>query len=318
MLPGLKAQVAIAVLGGVTSALFYLSVLFGGAGALILGYLAPLPLFLAGLWLGSTASILAGLAGAVAVWMAAGSAFVAGTYLVTGALPAVIVVRQALLARALPNGDIEWYPPGRLLMVLTGLGLAGFAGAVIMALGQPDGLEGVVRRVLVAMAGQIFPTGGETAPDADAFWLATALPGIAVLSWLIMTIVNAVLAQGVLMRFNRNQRPPMALADVEVPGWLVPAFLAASLGAAVAPDPVSFHAVNAALILALPLAFAGLAVVHVMARSRSARLPILVGFYMFLFLFGWPIILVIGLGMIEQWIGLRRRFRPAHPDQEDE
>lgn len=318
MIPGLKAQLAIAVFGGVASALFYLSVLFGGPGALILGYLASLPLFLSGFWLGSTAAILAGLAGGVAVWITAGSALVGGAYLVTAALPAVIVVRQALLARAMPTGDIEWYPPGRLLMVLTGLGLAGFAGAVVMTLDQPDGLEGLVRRVLASMAGQIFPTDGQTAPDADVFWLASALPGVAALSWLIMTIVNAVLAQGVLMRFNRNQRPPMRLAEVEGPGWLVPAFLAASLGAAVAPDPVGFYALNVALILALPLAFAGLAVVHVMARSRSAKMPILVGFYMFLFLFGWPIILVIGLGMIEQWIGLRRRFRPAHPDQEDE
>lgn len=318
MLPGLKAQLMLALGGGVLSALFYLSVLFGGPGALILGYLAPLPLFLAGLWLGSAISILAGLAGAVVVWLTADSALVAGTYLVSGALPAAVVVRQALLARALPGGDIEWYPPGRLLMVLTGLGLAGFAGAVFLTLDQPDGLEGVVKAVLASMAGQMFMTGGQTAPDADAFWLASVLPGIAALSWLIMTIVNAVLAQGVLMRFRRNQRPPMRLAEVEIPGWLVPAFLAASLGAAVAPDPVGFYALNVALILALPLAFAGLAVVHVVARSRSAKMPVLIAFYMFLFLFGWPIILVIGLGMIEQWIGLRRRFRPAHPDQEDE
>ena len=148
--------------------------------------------------------------------------------------------------------------------------------------------------------------------------MAEVLPGFAVISWLVMTIVNGALAQGVLMRFSRNRRPAMRLDDVELPRWLATAFLLAMVAASLASDPVAFLAVNAALVLALPFAFAGLSVVHVFARSRSAKLPILIGFYMFLFLFGWPIVLMVGLGMIEQWIGLRRRLRPAGPDQEDE
>jgi hypothetical protein len=51
--------------GGVLSALLYLSVLAGGFGALILAWLAPLPLLLVGLSLGTGACLLAG---AVAGW----------------------------------------------------------------------------------------------------------------------------------------------------------------------------------------------------------------------------------------------------------
>jgi len=318
MASALAGPLAAAIGGGVFSAFFYLSVMFGGAGALILGYLAQLPLFLAGLWLGVMAAVIASAVGTVAVLAVSSSMLVALAYLVTGAAPAILVVRQALLARTTADGGIEWYPPGRLLMGLTWMGFAGLLGAVVLTLDQPGGLEGAVRETLSRMAEQLFAAQGQPAPGPDAFWLARVLPGFVVVSWLTMTIVNGALAQGALMRFGRNRRPPMRLVDLELPRWLLPALLGSVTAASVAPDPLGFLALNTALILALPFAFAGLSVVHAFARSRSAKTPILVGFYMFLFLFGWPILLMVGLGMIEQWIGLRRRLRPAGTDQEDE
>lgn len=316
--PPLVSHLAAAVGVGVVSAMFYLSVLFGGLGALILGYLAPLPLFLAGLWLGPATAVIAATAGTVTVLAASSSLLVALAYLVTGAFPVILVVRQALLARTAADGSIEWYPPGRLLMGLVGMGLAALLAAALLTLDQPGGLEGAVRETLARMADQLFTAQGQPAPDPQDIWMAEVLPGFAVISWLAMTIINGALAQGALMRFNRNRRPPMRLVDLDLPPWLPPVFLAAVLVAAIAPDPVGFLVQNAALVLALPFAFVGLSVVHAVARGRTARVPLLVGFYMCLFLFGWPIVLMVGLGMIEQWIGLRRRFRPAGPDQEDE
>ena len=159
----LAAPLAAAIGVGVVSAFFYLAVLFGGFGALILGYLAPLPLFLAGLWLGSTASLLAGAAGTVAVLAVSSSVLVSLAYLVTAAVPVILVVRQALLARAAADGSVEWYPPGRLLMALTGMGLAGLLGAAVLTLDQPGGLEGAVRETLSRMADQMFSAQGQQA-----------------------------------------------------------------------------------------------------------------------------------------------------------
>ena len=51
----------------------------------------------------------------------------------------------------------------------------------------------------------------------DSF--AQVFPGMVVVSWLTMAIVNAALAQGVLMRFGRNLRPAMRVAEVELPHW---------------------------------------------------------------------------------------------------
>lgn len=314
----MRTALAAAFVGGIISALFYLPVLFGGGlGALILGYLAPFPLLVAGLSLGSTAAAIGGAVGTVLVFAGSGSVLVAAAYAVTGALPAWVIARQALLGRPGPDGSIEWYPPGHLLMVLTGLGLAAFGAAVLLTLDQPDGLDGVVREALGRMSEEVLPGGGDPASGPEAFWMAAAIPGIVVISWLLMTIINAALAQGVLMRFGRNRRPAMRLSAVDLPPWLVVAFALSVTAAMVVPGTVGFLVLNVALILAVPFAFAGLSVVHAFARHRSARTPTLVGFYIFLVLFGWPIVLMVGLGVIEQWLGLRRRWAAA-PAEEDE
>lgn len=307
----------VALGGGAVSALLYVSVLFAGVGALILGYLAPLPLFVVGLWFGSAATLIAGGLGAVLVLSATGGLLGPLGYVVTGAVPAAFVARQALLARATAKGEVEWYPPGLLLLGLTGLGLVAFFAAVLLALGEPGGLEGVVRRTLQGMARQLGAP-GDAPPPPDAFWLAPAIPGLVVVSWLVMTIVNGALAQGLLMRFHRNRRPPMRLSELELPGWVVLAFAGSMAAAAVLPDGLDFLALNVALVLSLPFGLAGLSVVHAFANRQSAKVALLVGFYLFLFLFGWPLLLMVGLGVIEQWIGLRRRWARVGPDQEDE
>ncbi|NYZ11979.1 DUF2232 domain-containing protein [Azospirillum sp. RWY-5-1] len=313
----MHTALAAAVGGGFASALFYLSVLFGGFGALILGYLTPLPLLAAGLSLGLTAALVGSVAGAVMVLGVSGSLTITGAYALTAAVPAVFTVRQALLARPRADGGLEWYPPGMLLTGLTGLGILGFVGAVALAVGEPGGLEGVVRRALGDMAAQFAPPDAEPSADTDHLWIAPALPGFVVVSWMFMTIINGTLAQGVLMRFGRNRRPGMRITELELPRWLGPVYGTVVAMALAIPGDVGFLALNLGLILSVPFAFAGLSVVHAYARARSTRTAILVAFYMFLVLFGWPVVVLVGLGMIEQWMGLRRRWTTG-PRQEDE
>jgi hypothetical protein len=99
---------------------------------------------------------------------------------------------------------------------------------------------------------------------------------------------------------------------------VVLAFAGMVAAATVLPGGIGFLALNVALVLSLPFGLAGLSVVHAFASRQTAKVALLVGFYLFLFLFGWPILFLIGLGVIEQWIGLRRRWARVGPDQEDE
>ena len=74
--------VVFAVGGGILSAMLFLSAAFGSPGALITTYLSPLPLFLVGLSLGATGSVVAGIVGAVGIVLVLGptemAAFAAG------------------------------------------------------------------------------------------------------------------------------------------------------------------------------------------------------------------------------------------------
>src|ERR1700704_5709725 len=120
------AMAAIAAACGGASACLYLALLLGSPGAMILVYLTQLPLFLAGLWFG---------AGAAAIFAA------------LNAVPVVLLVRQTLLARRNADGTLSWYPPGRLTVWLTALGILGIAAALLL-LGGPDGLQATLRDII--------------------------------------------------------------------------------------------------------------------------------------------------------------------------
>ena len=295
--------------GGVLSALLYLSVVTGGMGALILAYLAPLPLLMVGLGAGLRPFAIAATAAVAVVGLFGGILF-GMTYAVANGVLVAVIVRQSLLTRTGPDGSVEWYPPGLLLVVMTGLGLAGLLAAALLTLGDPAGLEGSVRQFLVMGFGDAAAgTGGdaETGMTQVIDGFAQIFPGMVVVSWLTMAIVNAALAQGVLMRF----------AEVELPHWMPMLLAGAGLLALIGGDgQLAYLALNVVIVLLVPFFFAGLAVVHAFAGARQARTLLLVVFYFFLLVSGWPIAMVVGLGVIEQWAGLRRRFARTGPDQE--
>src|SRR5712671_3068845 len=115
--------------GGVAGGL-YSSVMLGTPGALILVYMTQLPLFLAGLWLGAGAAAIAGLTGSL-VLLAASDLLGAALFAALNAVPVVLLVRQALLARRRADGALVWYPLGLLTAWLTAFALAGIAAALL-------------------------------------------------------------------------------------------------------------------------------------------------------------------------------------------
>ena len=72
--------------------------------------------------------------------------------------------------------------------------------------------------------------------------------------------------------------------------------------------------------LLLAYALLGFAVVHAITMGVTGRGFMLIGLYFTVVLFGWPILLMTFLGLIETMIALRarvaaRRRPPAPPDQ---
>jgi hypothetical protein len=282
----------------------YLLVLAGSAGSMILVYLAQLPLFVVGLWLGTSASVLAGLVTAL-ILAVAGNLLSATVFAALNVLPVVLLVRQSLLARTDSGNALEWYPPGLLTAWLTGLGLI-VAAATLGFFGSPQGIEAALREVLASALDGHFD---DIAPEHDELLALVAfiLPGIVAASWMVMTATNGCLAQGLLARFGASWRPSPDLAALGLPVW-IPVLLALAAAATLVGGTARFLGINVMIVLAVPFCLAGLAVLHTVARRFPRPTVTLVTFYVLTGVFGWPLLLVAVLGLLDSPLGLRRRF----------
>jgi uncharacterized protein YybS (DUF2232 family) len=71
-----------------------------------------------------------------------------------------------------------------------------------------------------------------------------------------------------------------------------------------------FFGVNLLIVLSVPFCLSGLAVLHTAVRRLPRpQIPLAV-FYVVAALFGWPLLLVAVLGVLEMPLGLRRRLAP--------
>jgi len=336
-------------LAGAASALLVMAAASSSLG-LLLGYLAPLPLFFAGLTRGVMPALVAAITGGAV--SAVYGPVAAGMFLLLFGLPAFWLVRQALLARpaaeAGPDAEtlpasgssiggtaaLEWYPVGSLVVWL----VAWAAGLVIMAWlftsGSGDGetnggLSGALQPLLLQMF-SAFP-----AADADrgtaannAAELATALarimPAVMAVSWMLMLTVNGVLAQGLAAMLKQNRRPMPRYGALTLPRFLAIAalvlFAAAWLLASKAgTSNASTVAMALAAIAAFPMFLRGLAVVHALAAIAPAKGLVLAAFYAALVVAGALVgILVVILGLIEEWAGIRRRLAASGTSRESE
>jgi hypothetical protein len=300
------AMAAIAAACGGASACLYLALLLGSPGAMILVYLTQLPLFLAGLWFGAGAAAIAGTSAAV-VLLAASDVLAAAIFAALNAVPVVLLVRQALLARRDADGTLSWYPPGRLTVWLTALGILGIAAALLL-LGGPDGLQATLRDIIARALDHLTE---RSLPDRDrvAATLASVIPGIAAASWMVMAVINGALAQGVLARFGVAWRPSPDLANLGLPRWMTMALGGAAL-VTLLGEPWRFLGINLVIALSVPFCLGGLAVLHAAVRRLPHPGIALVAFYTLAGMFGWPLLVAAILGLFEAWLGLRRRLAP--------
>jgi hypothetical protein len=125
-------------------------------------------------------------------------------------------------------------------------------------------------------------------------------------SWIGMIIVNAALAQALLVRLRRNLRPSPAMTEIDLPNWMLPALAICVLGAFM-PGYAGFIGGNLTLIFFIGYALAGLGVIHALLARLPNRSGLLGVTYVFMFLFGWPLIIAALLGVAEPWLKLRRR-----------
>lgn len=310
-----------ALAAGVLSGLTVLASMLAGIAGIPLIFIALVPTFAVGLSLGLGPALLALAAAAAASWLAgslvlgaSGGFYVALNYAIAFALPQAWLIRLALLSEAGPTGR-KWYPTGRLLGWLVGLAVAFLAAAEIAFLGSEGGLAGAIHgpalEYAVRAMGELRGRPMEDSEvSAAASAVASIMPAMAANSWLAMMLVNGVLAQAVLARAGRALRPSVAFADFELPMAMLYLF-GGALVLSFVPEPFGTLGTAAVMVVSFAYLVLGLAVIHALVRRLAARRLILFGAYLLLMVMSWLAILVALLGLVEQGLGLRKRFVAA-------
>lgn len=290
---------AITVLGGLLSATLSLLHLTPFSGFFFISYFAPLPLFLIGLGIGLRPLYGAGLVATLIVFLLE-APMLGAEFFVFSVLGPTFLVNRTLLNRKKSSGEVVWYPSSFLLRDLT------LASCLVMplALGVYFYLsEGGDLHVLIKNLIKTFDPEGHIR-DAEALLtkLFSLLPGFFALSWTMMMLINGAIAQGILIRNNKNLRPSPSFENLEMPKSFLIALGISFILSMVGIGYVELFGKNAVLVLIFPFFVIGLGLVHRWLRKTSFATVGLTIFYLVLLFLLWPALFVILLGILKPWI----------------
>jgi hypothetical protein len=289
---------------GAASALLFASLASGSALAILLFYLARVPIMIAALGWSHWAALSAAALGTIGLTAIFGNLFVVA-YAIGVAVPAWWLGYLALLARqgATPN-SAEWYPVGRIVIWAAILGAVA-VWAVVATFGFDEtALRNGLRRSIEALM-----RGEAQHPEAKRIIniLVYILPlGAAALTTLV-NVVSLYLAGKVVNVSGRLRRPWPDLTAIDFPGF-TPILFAASVAASMIGGIAGTIASILAASLFVAYVLLGLSVLHFVTRGLAGRPFILAGVYAItLFMSGFVLILVALLGLSDTALDIRGR-----------
>jgi len=303
---------------GAAAALLFAAIASGSLISVLLFYLAPLPILIAALGWSHWAALIA------ALTAAAGLAAVLGTYfffafLLGIGLPAWWLGYLTLLARANPDGSLDWYPVGRLVLWTAILG-----GLIVVTAIPTLGLdEQTFRTSLRHSFEQILmrpqdpaslPQIGEAAnKDRVIDFLVLVIPPAAAILSTVINMIDLWLAGRIVRLSGRLHRPWPDLAETRLPQVASILLAASALGCFIPGLPGIVAGLFVSTML-VAYAAVGLATLHSITRGTKSRGLALTGTYTALIVFGWPVLLLAGFGLIDAFLDLRARVaRRRHP-----
>jgi hypothetical protein len=303
-------QVALIGIGaGAASALLFASVASGSLLSIFLFYVAPLPILIAGLGWSHWAAAIASLGAAATLAAVFGSvfffAFMAGT-----GLPAWWLGYLTMLARPATDGAaLEWYPPGRLVLWSAGLAAAVVCIGVLNFGTDADTFRATLRDALdrIIQIKSDAPAGApKSTQDTLIGFLVAAIPPAGAIIATFTNVLNLWLAGRVVNLSGRLRRPWPDLSTLAFPRWAA-GVLAVSAVLTFAGGIVAILAsiVTASLLVAYGIL--GFAVLHAVTRSIKGRGLVLGAAYGGVLIFGWPILALCLLGLIDTFFNLRAR-----------
>ena len=304
------AQIALIGIGaGAASALLFASVASGSPIAILLFYLAPLPILIAALGWSHWAALVAAVAAAAGLAIALGSYFFFAFLFGIG-LPAWWLGYLTLLARPGASGDLEWYPVGRVVLWAAILGTLVVVAAVpTIGLDEQtfhETLRKGFERILRATQNSATQNGDASTDRLIEFFVRIIPPLAGTLST-VVSLIDLWLAGKVVKMSGRLTRPWPELSLMRLPP-IATALLAVGVIACFLPGLVGIVAGVLVSTLLVVYALAGLAVLHFITRGMTSRGLLLGGTYTALIVFGWPVLLMSLFGLVDSAVDLRTRF----------
>ena len=306
--------------GAASSLLFVLSAMVPALGIFIF-FVAPLPLFLAGLSRGPRAAMIASATGMLLTGIAAGPVGGLGFFFIVGLGP-VVLVYLALL-QSPDYGRTGWYPLGGIIAVAAVLA-AGYLLIADIAL-LVSGAGGL-KAALSALVAELFSDGlfdeiqqaFGGAIDRDGFreLMVRIFPASAAVNWMAAQLGSFALAQMILKRNEGALRHGERFEEIELPHSLLIGVVAAG-ALAFLPTPFAFVAGNLFAVLLIPYFLLGLAVIHAISAAWPARQVMLGLFYLVVIMIVWVALPVILVGLLEPVLRLRDK-QAARSDDADE
>ncbi len=303
-------------IAGCVSAVLYLTVTTGSLFGLLLFYLAPLPLFIAGLGWGVVSAVIAGGSGFAVTSITSGlqPGFL---FFATVGLPVIALTHLALLSRPIPDTDpqeSEWYPLGRLLIWIGVISCVLVGLAVLLTGPGAAAFQNTVREFLTNLFNANEPlknqleAGGQRDIEQVVNLLVWIMPPASAVLWMITTLLNLWIASWAVERSGRTRRPRDILKNIDLPRLAGPA-LAFALIVSFAGGLIGILGASLAAVLTIAFVIQGLAVVHVVTAGHAFRPVLLTGTYLLLLMTSWiGIVLICSVGLAESFFGLRHRF----------
>jgi hypothetical protein len=316
------AIVLIAMAAGCASALMFASIVSGALISLLLFYLAPLPLMMAALGWGPLSATIGGISAATGLGAIFGLPYCIA-FVLTVALPAWWLGHLALLGRPVANGvpsgngaspvapDLEWYPVGRILIWITGFAALTTMAALLTLGTDAATITGALRRGLLRIIGQSDPaTSAEVEQRIDA--LVAIAPAAAALVAMLTLTLNLWLAAKITATSARLHRPWPDLKSAALPPMTL-ATLCVAIAFCFAGGLLAIlgQIVTAALMMAY--AFTGFAVLHTLTLASKNRAIWLCCTYALVMVIGWPILVMVALGLADAIFGFRQRYLQRRP-----
>jgi hypothetical protein len=281
---------------GAAAALLFASVASGSLAAVVLFYLAPLPIVIAALGWSHLAGLIAAAAATAAIAVLSGIFFLAVPVIAFGAW---WLGYLALLARPASNGAggaLEWYPVGRLVL------WAGVVGTLVVAAAVPN--FGTDQESLQAALRKTYERILRDQSVIDV--LVVAVPPAAAVFSTVTNLFNLWLAARIVKISGRLTRPWPDLAALTLPAPSA-GLLAAAIAGSFLPDLAGVLSGAFAASLLMVFAVLGLAVLHAITRGMAGRAVMLTGVYGVTIVLGWPILAISILGLAEAALNIRGR-----------